>query len=170
MSKLRIAAVILVISILIGYFVFEQSRQTTYQEVVSEFIGEDEDLQPKSIELESNDVKSREALKDTFNLAMNVFHAMQTKNYDYLEEISSSAVSINKETNSMMFNHGSLQHEQPISADEVKLQNLHLNFYLLEDNTFTLSFLIIQNEMSVEVYFEFIKDGENWFLNDYKTN
>lgn len=96
------------------------------------------------------------------NLSLNAFNAMIKKDYDYLQSISDSSVTINWDTNSFQFEG---RHDQNF-INSMDYSKLEYRFHDKKNEMITVGFAV----NSIEYYFEFTQEGETMLLHAFTTN
>lgn len=110
-------------------------------------------------------------LRETMNLSFKIIQAMESKNYIFLESVSSSGVKIDKKNNQVVFTYG---------IDEVKwdflkgidLGNLEYwgSGYTESDVEFQIIFAHFFEDTHGTIYIDFIKEDNRWMFNGFVTN
>jgi hypothetical protein len=101
-------------------------------------------------------------LRETMNLSLKAFAAMAEKDYEYLESIADSNVTINKDTSSFQFEDGYIQD----FLQSIDFSKLEYRFHSLENDIITVGFA----QMPAEYYFEFILKDDQILLHSFLTN
>ncbi|MBT2291876.1 hypothetical protein J7E73_22660 [Paenibacillus albidus] len=112
----------------------------------------------------------RSALRETLNLSFRIFEAMEQKDYDYLQSVASTGVTINKDQNIISYRYG----DQIIEVNFLKdlhLGNLEYRFYDLDETgtKMELGFAVLRESAS-EVYLQFVQGEEGWLFAGMITN
>lgn len=102
-------------------------------------------------------------LRETMNLSLKTFNAMVEKDYDYLQSVVDSSVSIDKTTNSFVYKDGYKQDFKKTINHEVFEYRFHS---LDEDGSIIVGFA----ENSIEYEFKFKQVNEKMLLISYLTN
>ncbi|MCM3666123.1 lipoprotein [Mesobacillus subterraneus] len=101
-------------------------------------------------------------LRETMNLSLKAFAAMAEKDYEYLESIADSNVTINKDTSSFQFEDGYIQD----FLQTINFSKLEYRFHNLENDIITVGYA----EMPAEYHFEFILKDDQILLHSFLTN
>ncbi|KYG25611.1 hypothetical protein [Alkalihalobacillus trypoxylicola] len=113
-------------------------------------------------ELEEKPNVTSDQLRETMNLSLQIIQAMLETDYDYLESVTASNVTINQDDNSFTFE----EHDQAF------LQNIEFNttdysyHHAEEDGSIVVGFLI--NSSALEFIYE--QNGDTYVLSSYATN
>ncbi|MEH7884277.1 hypothetical protein V7654_08120 [Bacillus sp. JJ1609] len=100
--------------------------------------------------------------RETLNLSFKTIAAMERKDYQYLESISDSGVSIDKETDSFHFEG---RHDQNF-LQTIDYSKLEYRFHNKVNNKSTVGFA----ENNAEIIFEFIETDDTLLLHSFITN
>lgn len=128
MSRLRMVGVVLVFALLIGYFILEQSRNTTYQDVLSELIAEDEKVDQITVSTDLTFLKqTATAMIDDENLINRILNQEidLKRNLRAMPKVFDHALIIhtNKDSYAIGFNLGSIT----VGSVEYKTANPLIN-------------------------------------------
>ena len=100
----------------------------------------------------SDDTINQDQLRETLNLSLRIISAMLNKDFDYLESVSDSSVTVNRENNSMTF--GSLEPPYEFTlSDSFDYNNFEFRGYQESRDTIYI-YLGVYN---VSYEFEFVK-------------
>jgi len=121
-----------------------------------------QEIQKLKDELAERPNLSADQLRESMNLSLKAFDAMLKKDYDYLQSISDSDVTINSDTNSFHFDG---RHDQNFISS-MDYSKLEYRFHDKNNDMITVGFAV----NSIEYYFEFIQDGETMLLHTFTTN
>jgi hypothetical protein len=121
-----------------------------------------QEIQKLKDELAERPNLSADQLRNSMNLSLRTFNAMLKKDYDYLQSISDSGVTINSDTNSFHFE----GHHDQNFINSMDYSKLEYRFHDKKNDKITVGFA----ENSVEYYFEFIQEGETMLLHTFTTN
>lgn len=121
-----------------------------------------QEIQKLKDELAERPNLSADQLRESMNLSLKAFNAMIKKDYDYLQAISDSGVTINRETNSFHFEG---LHDQNFLTS-IDFSKLEYRYHDKKDEKITVGFAV----NSIEYYFEFIQEGETMLLHAFTTN
>ncbi|AOZ94444.1 hypothetical protein [Paenibacillus crassostreae] len=110
-------------------------------------------------------------LRETMNLSLKIFHAMENDDYTYLESVSASGVVINKDDNQVVYS----AYEQEIRINFLKgLQFDNLEYwssgYINSDKEFQLGFAQFYEDTHGTIYIDFIRENGQWLFNGFMTN
>ena len=125
----------------------------------NKFVEEIEQLQDL---LDERPNLSADQLRETLNLSLKTIAAMEKKDYPYLESISDSGVTINKETDSFHFEG---RHDQNF-LQNIDYSKLEYRFHNKDNDKITVGFA----ENNAEIIFEFIETDEDILLHSFITN
>lgn len=110
-------------------------------------------------------------LRETMNLSFKIIQAMESKNYIFLESVSSSGVKIDTKNNQVVSTYG---------IDEVKwdfLKEIHLgnleywgSGYTESDVEIQIIFAHFFEDTHGTIYIDFIKEDNRWLFNGFVTN
>lgn len=121
-----------------------------------------QEIQKLKDELAERPNLSADQLRESINLSLKAFNAMIKKDYDYLQSISDSGVTINRATNSFHFEG---RHDQDF-INGMDYSKLEYRFHDKKNEKITVGFA----ENSIEYYFEFIQKDETMLLHTFTTN
>ncbi|TVX96312.1 hypothetical protein [Cohnella terricola] len=110
-------------------------------------------------------------LRETLNLSFKILQAMDGKDYTFLESVTASGVTIDKENNQVIYN---------FSGEEMKydfLTGINLNNleywgsgYIESSSRFQIVLAKFLNDTHGTIYFDFIKESNQWLFNGITTN
>lgn len=104
-------------------------------------------------------------LRETLNLTFRIIGAMESKDYDYLESVSSSAVTFDRTTDTFR----AQDHESTL-LNSVTFRNLEYRFFNKSaDNRAEIGIAKVEYG-AVEIYFQFTKVDDNWLFDGMITN
>ena len=116
----------------------------------------------------SDDTINQDQLRETLNLSLRIISAMINKDFDYLESVSDSSVTVNRENNSMTF--GSLEPSYEFTlSDSFDYKNFEFRGYEESGDTIFI-YLGVYN---VSYEFEFTKsksEVSNYSFKSLLTN
>ena len=116
----------------------------------------------------SDDTINQDQLRETLNLSLRIISAMINKDFDYLESVSDSSVTVNRENNSMTF--GSLEPSYEFTlSDSFDYKNFEFRGY--EESRDTI--FIYLGVYNVSYEFEFTKsksEVSNYSFKSLLTN
>ena len=113
-------------------------------------------------QLEERPALTSEQLRETMNLSFKTIQAMINKDYNYLETIKNSNVTINQKTNTFIFDDA---HEQAF-LQSIDYDHFEYRFHHLEDDVITVGFA--QNNS--EIVFQFSQKEGRYLLSSFITN
>ncbi|MCM3239536.1 membrane lipoprotein lipid attachment site-containing protein [Heyndrickxia oleronia] len=113
-------------------------------------------------QLEERPALTSEQLRETMNLSFKTIQAMINKDYNYLETITNSNVTINQKTNAFIFDDA---HEQDF-LQSIDYNHFEYRFHHLENNVITVGFA--QN--NAEIVFQFSQKEGRYLLSSFITN
>jgi hypothetical protein len=110
-------------------------------------------------------------LRLTLNLSYKIFHAMNEKDYKYIQSVSAPAVKVN-EDNTIEFLIANESQTTPF-IKSVNFKNLEYwgAGYLSNNNEFSLEFARFENDSHGTIYMDFIKnENGEWLFTSMLTN
>ncbi|MES1047559.1 membrane lipoprotein lipid attachment site-containing protein [Heyndrickxia sp. FSL K6-6286] len=113
-------------------------------------------------QLEERPALTSEQLRETMNLSFKIIQAMINKDYNYLETIKNSNVTINQKRNTFIFDDA---HEQAF-LQSIDYDHFEYRFHHLEDDVITVGFA--QNNS--EIVFQFSQKEGRYLLSSFITN
>ncbi len=160
MKKILIAFIILLV--LVGCSNKGDTKQQTSSNNESNLNVLTQQNEELKKQLEERPNLKSEQLRETMNLSLKIIQAMENLDYNYLETIKDSNVTINHEKKAFIFDN---VHEQEFSQS-VDYSNLEYRFHHLENNLITVGFA--QNNS--EIVFKFSQKEGKYLLNSFITN
>lgn len=120
--------------------------------------------QPQTKEAVTPDTEL-EDFRETLNLTLQIIGAMETRDYDYLESVSSSSVTFDRTTDTFKAS----DHENRL-LDSVTFRNLQYRFFNKSaDNSAEIGVAKV-DEGAVEIYFQFTRENDIWLFDGMITN
>lgn len=108
-------------------------------------------------------------LTEILNTSFKLFSGDEDNNY--IESIMSEDVTLEKENNKLVTVNDKSNEIDLDFLNNLNFNNLQYRFFILESpESATIGFAKVENEMNIEIYLEFVKQNEEWKLNNFKTN
>ncbi|KGP77670.1 MULTISPECIES: membrane lipoprotein lipid attachment site-containing protein [Paenibacillus] len=115
------------------------------------------------------------SLRETLNLTFKIISAMETKDYAYIESVSSSDVEVSQQNNSILLKNAESPSEVAF-LNEISLEELEFRGYNQKDKDhFMLALAKVittkGSEGNIELNFDFVRsDTDGWLFNGFTTN
>ncbi|MGP3788493.1 lipoprotein [Paenibacillus sp. 1A_MP2] len=115
------------------------------------------------------------SLRETLNLTFKIISAMETKDYAYIESVSSSDVEVSHQNNSILLKNAESPSEVAF-LNEISLEELEFRGYNQKDKDhFMLALAKVittkGSEGNIELNFDFVRaDNDGWLFNGFTTN
>jgi hypothetical protein len=139
----------------------------------------EEELQSKIVELQDQnselkkqlesyktvDEETSNVLRETMNLTFKMIHAMQSKDYAFIEGVLSPEITLDKENGSFSYE----TYNQNFVTG-IDFNNLEYRYHHQEKDTITIGFAVYKDESHSTLDFTYIKSGNGWKLQSFVTN
>jgi hypothetical protein len=135
---------------------------------LKQLIDENTALHTQLQELTEIGVDKQALFSSILNLSFNSFHAMNTKDYKYLESVSASGVTFNKSNDMVSYPFGDKTSESKI-LDQVDFGNIEYRGHLIEGNKAIIFFAIYVDDSHFTIDMQFINE-DGWKFNGFITN
>lgn len=160
--------IILIFLLLIGCTSKESEALTPNTQMIQEDFNLNEQVEE---DIKPPDETFMMDLRETLNLSFKILQAMENNDYTYLKVVSASGITIDQEKNQVVYTY---------SGEEIRCDFLKgINFSNLEYwgsgytenySDFQIVFAQFLKDTHGTIYFDFIKEGNQWLFNGFITN